>query len=238
MKRIQSSLSGIFKFAKQGGFHDGVNPVRDTRVNRKAAAPAKTHAYTLEDIEAILAILPEPAATAFAVASYTGLRRGEIEGLTFDDYSRWRVARRTQHLEWPGVGAKDRGVPVGKDAVRTMGKLEQRLDEQSAAHGSSGQCCDSAGGDSKTLPQLASVAEQCGRWCARNIALDAEGRSKEPFRYVDKGIMAMIGRNSAVSEVGPRRRGLHGVVAFIAWLGVHLALTILHLSECVPRTEY
>jgi hypothetical protein len=69
LKRIQSSLSGISKFAKQAGFHDGVNPVRDTRVNRKAAAPAKTHAYTLEDIEAILAILLEPAATAFAVAS-------------------------------------------------------------------------------------------------------------------------------------------------------------------------
>ena len=34
----------------------------------------------------------------------------------------------------------------------------------------------------------------------------------------------MIGRNSAVAEVGVRRRGLQGPLAFIAWLGVHLAL--------------
>ncbi len=36
--------------------------------------------------------------------------------------------------------------------------------------------------------------------------------------------MAMIGRNAAVAEVGPRRHELHGTVAFAAWLGVHAAL--------------
>ena len=36
-------------------------------------------------------------------------------------------------------------------------------------------------------------------------------RTAEPFRYRDKGIMAMIGRNAAIAEVGPRRRELHGV---------------------------
>ena len=34
----------------------------------------------------------------------------------------------------------------------------------------------------------------------------------------------MIGRNAAVVEVGVHRRHLHGVVAFVTWLGVHLAL--------------
>jgi NADH:ubiquinone reductase (H+-translocating) len=34
----------------------------------------------------------------------------------------------------------------------------------------------------------------------------------------------MIGRNSAVVEVGVRRRELHGVVAFATWLGIHVAL--------------
>ena len=36
--------------------------------------------------------------------------------------------------------------------------------------------------------------------------------------------MAMIGRNSAVAEVGEHRHELHGPVAFAAWLGVHAAL--------------
>ena len=33
--------------------------------------------------------------------------------------------------------------------------------------------------------------------------------------------MAMIGRNAAVAEVGPRRRELHGFLAYASWLGVH-----------------
>jgi len=40
----------------------------------------------LEEIKGILAHLPEPAATAFAIAAYAGLRVGEIEGLDWDEY--------------------------------------------------------------------------------------------------------------------------------------------------------
>jgi NADH dehydrogenase len=87
-----------------------------------------------------------------------------------------------------------------------------------------GDFANITGADGKTLAQLASVAEQSGRWCAMNIVLDAAGQPRKPFRYVDKGIMAMIGRNSAVAEVGIRRRHLHGVIAFFTWLGIHVAL--------------
>jgi NADH:ubiquinone reductase (H+-translocating) len=71
------------------------------------------------------------------------------------------------------------------------------------------------------LPQLGSVALQAGRWAARNILADLDGKPREPFRYHDKGIMAMIGSGSAVAEVGKSHHELHGVVAFSAWLGVH-----------------
>jgi NADH:quinone reductase (non-electrogenic) len=87
-----------------------------------------------------------------------------------------------------------------------------------------GDFANIAGADGKILPQLASVAEQSGLWCGRNIVLEAAGRPTKPFHYVDKGIMAMIGRNAAVAEVGPQRRHFHGAIAFVAWLGVHLAL--------------
>ena len=75
-----------------------------------------------------------------------------------------------------------------------------------------------------TLPQLASVAEQAGKWCARNIAADIEGEPRKPFDYFDKGIMAMIGRSAAVAEVGEHRHELQGPIAFAAWIGVHAAL--------------
>jgi NADH dehydrogenase len=74
------------------------------------------------------------------------------------------------------------------------------------------------------LPQLASVAQQAGRHCARNIAAHTNGSPTSAFAYFDKGILAMIGRNAGIAEIGPRRITLTGFIAFIAWLGVHALL--------------
>jgi len=85
----------------------------------------------------------------------------------------------------------------------------------------------------RVLPQLASVAEQAGKWCAKNILADMNGDERKPFKYFDKGIMAMIGRSAAVAEMGPKRYELEGPIAFTAWLGVHAAL----LSTTRARIE-
>ena len=82
-----------------------------------------------------------------------------------------------------------------------------------------GDAGNTPGADGKALPQLGSVAVQAGRRAADNILADIVGRPRGAFRYRDKGIMAMIGRNAAVVEIGKRRRELHGVVAFGTWLG-------------------
>ena len=80
---------------------------------------------------------------------------------------------------------------------------------------------DGTGG---VLPQLGSVAQQSGDWAAKNILADLRGGARTPFVYRDKGVMAMIGRGAAVAEIGASRRQLTGRLAFLAWLGVHLAL--------------
>ena len=76
--------------------------------------------------------------------------------------------------------------------------------------------------DGHAYPQLGSVAQQSGAWAARNIRADLDGKPRTPFKYLDKGIMAMIGRGAAVAEVGDHH-ALHGPIAFAAWLGVHSA---------------
>lgn len=86
LKGIKVLLSAIFKEGRRLGYYDGPNPVKDTRVSPDAPQPQTTHAYTLEEIGSILDALPEPAATVFSVAAYSGLRRGEIEGLEWTDY--------------------------------------------------------------------------------------------------------------------------------------------------------
>jgi NADH:ubiquinone reductase (H+-translocating) len=83
------------------------------------------------------------------------------------------------------------------------------------------------------LPQLGSVAQQGGRWAAENILRELRGEERKPFHYKDKGIMAMIGRNAAVAEVGKHRHQVEGPVAFAAWLGVHAML----LSGAHSKTD-
>ena len=87
-----------------------------------------------------------------------------------------------------------------------------------------GDVANIPGQGGEALPQLGSVALQSGAWAADNILAGLAGEPSRPFQYHDKGIMAMIGRGAAIAEVGARRRELHGVAAFGAWLGVHAIL--------------
>jgi integrase len=86
LKHIKSVVSAIFKLAKQQNYFECENPARDTVVSPVAAEPEETYAYTLEEVQTILSLLPEPAATAFAVAAFMGLRHGEIQGLLWENY--------------------------------------------------------------------------------------------------------------------------------------------------------
>jgi NADH dehydrogenase len=75
-------------------------------------------------------------------------------------------------------------------------------------------------GAQATLPGVSPVAMQQGRFVARAIEQDIDGRPRSIFRYVDKGSMATIGRKRAVAEIGRLR--LSGFLAWLAWLSVHI----------------
>ncbi len=80
---------------------------------------------------------------------------------------------------------------------------------------------DVCAGPDKPLPQLAQPAIQQGRHAGRQIARLMAGQPTVPFSYHDKGIMATIGRRSAVVEL-PSGPALRGTLAWLAWLGLHL----------------
>jgi len=70
-------------------------------------------------------------------------------------------------------------------------------------------------------PQLAQPALQEGRHAARQIIRLLQGEQTQPFRYHDKGMMATIGRRSAVVQLA-RGEWFTGTLAWFAWLGLHL----------------
>jgi NADH:ubiquinone reductase (H+-translocating) len=76
-----------------------------------------------------------------------------------------------------------------------------------------------AGPDGRPLPGLATVAIQQARHVARAIRGGAPGASK-PFRYFDKGALAVVGRGKAVCEIHGRE--LSGRPAFFTYLTVHM----------------
>jgi len=73
---------------------------------------------------------------------------------------------------------------------------------------------------SKPLPGTAPVAMQQGRYLAQTIRRDINGQPRIPFRFIDKGQMATIGRSKAIVEIGRIR--IAGFVAWLIWLVVHI----------------
>ena len=76
-----------------------------------------------------------------------------------------------------------------------------------------------AGPNDKPLPGLATVAIQQAHHVAKAIRRGERGAST-PFKYLDKGALAVVGRGKAVCEI--RGLKLSGWPAFLTYLGVHL----------------
>ena len=75
--------------------------------------------------------------------------------------------------------------------------------------------------DGKPLPGVAQVAIQQGRYAGNLIHRVILGKSRPgPFRYFNKGNMAVVGKGFAVLESGKVQ--LSGFLAWLAWAAVHL----------------
>ena len=75
--------------------------------------------------------------------------------------------------------------------------------------------------DGKPLAGVAQVAMQQGRYAGKLIRRQLTGkRPPKPFRYFDKGTMAVVGKGYAVLQSGKVR--LHGLIAWLAWAFIHI----------------
>ena len=70
------------------------------------------------------------------------------------------------------------------------------------------------------LPMIAPVAMQQGEAAARNIIRQIKGQEPIPFYYKNMGMLAVVGRNAAVADLG--RVKFTGFMAWALWLAVHI----------------
>ena len=86
-------------------------------------------------------------------------------------------------------------------------------------------------------PMVAPVALQQRKVAATNIRRQMAGLPPEPFRYRDKGTMAVVGRNAAVAHLFSRWQFV-GFFGWIIWLAVHLYQLIGFRNRLVVLTNW
>ena len=88
------------------------------------------------------------------------------------------------------------------------------------------------GKNGKPLPGVAPNAMQQGSYAAKSIQRRLRGEAVPPFRYIDKGNLAVIGRARAVAQfAGPLR--FSGIVAWLLWLFIHLMYLVTFQNRLI-----
>lgn len=142
----------------------------------------------------------------------------------------------TKNLIWAaGVSAREfEGIPAesyGRGKRMTTDAFHKVVNTQNiyAIGDTSIQLSDSAFADGH--PQVAQVAIQQGVNLADNFKLMLQNKAPKPFRYNDKGAMAIIGKKKAVVDLPHPKMHFKGFLAWFIWLFVHLISLITYRNR-------
>jgi len=91
--------------------------------------------------------------------------------------------------------------------------------------------------EGRQLPGVAQVAMQQGTYAGNAVARKVEGkRAQPPFRYFDKGNLAVIGRAAAVADIFGLR--VSGLFAWLVWAFVHLMYLVQFQSRILVFIQW
>ena len=78
--------------------------------------------------------------------------------------------------------------------------------------------------NNSTLPGIAPVAIQQGKYLAKIIKNKTLKQDRKPFKYYDKGMMATVGRYKAIGKIGNIE--ISGFIAWLFWSSIHILYLI------------
>ncbi len=169
------------------------------------------------------------------------LLRAKVEGVTADSIrlSDGHEIPASTVIWTAGVRASEvgsaLGLPLGRQArVQVTPTLQAPGHPEVFVIGDLAGAVDQIGG--APLPMLIPVAMQEGKKVAATISDQLRGYGVTNFRYRDPGIMATIGRNSAVAQLGAVR--LTGFLGWLMWLFVHLINVISFRSRIIVLVNW
>jgi integrase len=144
LRHNKALLSTIFTHAKRAGVLDGENPAQDAGIPRAAAGSEPTHAYSADEVLAMLAVLTGVAKKAVALMYFCGLRPGEARAARWEDYDgkiiRVRASMWRTHLTEPKTAESVAPVPVAETLRDVL--ADSRLDSGFILAAPSGKAID------------------------------------------------------------------------------------------------
>jgi integrase len=130
LRLIKSFLSGVFKQAKRLGILDGINPMVDVSTPR-APETQDTYAYSLDEVKRMLLVLQEPAKMVVLTAALSGLRKSEIRGLRWEDFSGKELSVNrsiwNSEVNEPKTMRSKAPIPVVKQLADALEEHRQRM---------------------------------------------------------------------------------------------------------------
>ncbi|HSK28709.1 MAG TPA: NAD(P)/FAD-dependent oxidoreductase [Candidatus Limnocylindria bacterium] len=254
-----SKLEALLTFAIVGGGPTGVELAgalgeiaHDTlKHDFRSIDPAQTRILLIEGGERILPTYPaelsEKASAALMKLGVTVRTSAPVSDISAEavtikrENAAERIPCRT--VIWAaGVQASPLGQAMAKSSgvkLDRAGRIEVEPDLSIAGHPeifAIGDLANYAHQNGKPLPGIAPVAMQQGRDLAQVIAARINQNRIAPFRYRDRGAMAIIGRASAVADLGRLR--FSGYFAWLAWLFVHLMYLVEFQNKVLVLVQW
>ena len=240
LQHCKSRLSGIFTLARNQGALDSPNPIEGAMIPKKAAAPAKTHAATPEEVMAILEILRKAgewkARAAVALMFFAGLRPGEARGIRWEDFDgkRLYIAQSVWHKFTTDPKTLDAASPV--PVIETLAEILADLRERDG-NPSTGPILRGPSGKSMILDNLSKrVLIPALKRCTVCGEQESKHEAKHEFK-LDESIPKWAGWYSLRRGVATTLAGLtkDGMASKGLLRHTNLATTTRHYVKDVPE---
>ena len=209
----------------------------------RAVDTATARIVLVEGVDRVLPTFPEKLSAAaqrqlerLGVEVRTGTRVIEVDedGVTLDGGERIEA----QNVVWAaGVAASPLGAKLGAPLDRA-GRVGVEPDLSVPGHPEVFVAGDLAyfEQDGRGVSGVAPAAMQMGTYVGRTIRDEVAGRARKPFRYVNKGLLATIGRGAAVADLGGVM--FSGFLAWLLWVVIHIFYLIGFRNRVLVLMEW